>query len=178
MKVLDHFSIPFKGLGNGVHEMNFLVDNEFFSAIEGAGIDNGKFDVLVTLTKQFDHTVLQFDIDGHTQTSCDRCTADINLPVNGQYELYVKFGDEKLSTDEILFIHPETSILNVAQLVYEYILLSLPIIKTYDCDADAPVPCNQVVLDKLSVSDDLEDDEQEESGSSIWNSLKDLNLDD
>ena len=171
MNVLDHFSVPYKGLGNGLHQLDFTVDNAFFKEFEESHIDNGNFEVHVELDKRNDHSILWFDISGSTKTNCDRCLSSIDLPVKGNFELHVKHGEKEGSNDEILFIHPETSILNLAQVTYEFILLSIPIIKVYDCEKDEQPPCNLDVLEKLN-----DEEESQPEKSSVWDSLKNLDL--
>lgn len=172
MNVLSHFSVPYKGLGNGIHHLNFTVDSAFFKEFEGSHIDNGNFDVDVELDKRHDHSILFFSIEGETKTSCDRCLSQIHLPVYGDFELHVKLGENEESNDEIMFIHPETSILNLAQVIYEFILLSVPIIKVYDCENDSKPPCNFEVLNKLNGSQEEPKDKQ----GNIWDSLKDIDF--
>ena len=172
MNVLDHFSVPYKGLGNGIHNLNFIVDSEFFKEFEDSHIDNGDFNVDVELDKRHDHSILHFSIEGKTNTNCDRCLSQIQLPVQGDFELHVKLGENEGSNDEIMFIHPETSILNLAQVVYEFILLSIPIIKVYDCDTELNPPCNFDVLKKL----EGDEEPKEEIKSDVWDSLKGLDF--
>lgn len=172
MNVLDHFSIPYKGMGNGIHTLKFSVDTDFFKEFEDSHIDNGNFEVDVELDKRHDHSILLFEIKGKTKTSCDRCLSPINLPLYGNFKLHVKHGENEESNDEIMFIHPETSILNLSQVVYEYISLSMPIIKVYDCDLEETPPCNFKVLNRL-YKEEKEDSEEEKS---VWDSLKNIDF--
>lgn len=172
MNVLDHFSVPYKGLGNGIHHLKFTVDSEFFKEFEDSHLDNGEFEVNVELDKRHDHSILLFDVNGKTQTSCDRCLSQIQLPLQGNFKLHVKHGENEGSNDEILFIHPETSILNLAQVVYEFILLSMPIIKVYDCEDEINPPCNFEVLEKLDGNVESEEKQQ----SNVWDSLKGIHF--
>lgn len=176
MKTLSQFSLPYKGMGVGLHQFRFDVDSEFFSNFEDSAIKNGNFIVDLDLEKKSDHSILNFEIKGHTRTTCDRCLADIDLPILGEYTLHLKFSEEEYGddTEEIIFLHPETSVLNVAEYVYEYITLSLPMVNTFDCDPETD--CNQKVLEKLELIEDLEKEEEETKGGGIWDSLKDLEL--
>ena len=174
MNALDHFSVPYKGLGNGIHHLKFFVDSDFFKEFEDAHLDNGKFEIDVELDKRHDHSILMFSISGTTKTSCDRCLSAIDLPSSGEYKLHVKHGEREGSNDEIMFIHPETSILNLAQVVYEFVSLSVPIIKTYDCDLEDNPPCNFEVLNRLNEEDGDAEEGNVEGG--VWDSLKDLDL--
>jgi len=169
MNVLNHFSIPYKGMGNGIHEIEFQVEDAFFKNFEDSHISNGSFKIEVILDKKFDHSVLDFSIDGYTKTGCDRCLEKIDLPVFGEYQLHIKHSEEGESNDEIMFIHPETSVVNLAQVVYEFILLSIPLINAYDCEEDEKPPCNFDVLDKLN-----QDVEEKNQDNPIWDSLNDL----
>lgn len=175
MNVLSKFSIPYKGMGFGIHNLEYDIDSSFFSHFEASHIENGSFKILVELDKRHDHSILSVDIDGYTKTNCDRCLEDIDLPMYGDYKLHIKHSEEGESTDEIMYIHPETSIFNLAQIIYEFVLLSMPIIKAYDCENDEKPPCNYKVLDRLDAqpSEDIEKD----SSTGIWDSLKGLELD-
>ncbi|MEM9548501.1 MAG: DUF177 domain-containing protein, partial [Bacteroidota bacterium] len=165
MNVLDHFSVPYKGLGNGLHRLSFTVDNEFFKEFEDSHINNGSFAVEVELDKKDDHSVLVFAIKGNTETTCDRCLAAIQLPILGTYEMLLKFGEEKLSNDEIVFIHPETSKINLAQLIYEFILLSVPMIKTCP-EEGAYATCDKEVMKRLNENGN----DVGQEGNPIWSS--------
>ena len=41
----------------------------------------------------------------------------------------------------------------MAKYIYEYIVLSLPLIKVYDCENDDPLPCDEELLERLEVED-------------------------
>ena len=173
MNVLDHFSVPYKGLGNGLHRLNFIIDNEFFEEFEDSHIDNGDFTVDVELDKKDDHSVLVFEIKGNTQTTCDRCLASMQMPIRGTYEILVKLGEEDLSNDEIVYIHPESSKINLAQLIYEFILLSVPMIKTCPTNKEeVNFACDEEVMKRLNGEDNAES----KGENSIWSPLKDIDF--
>jgi uncharacterized metal-binding protein YceD (DUF177 family) len=85
----------------------------------------------------------------------------------------VKYGKaEGEEEDEVVFISREASDFNLAQYLYEFTVLSLPIRNTYDCQSAPNPPCNFEVLDFLS----KEESESRKTGG-IWDALKDLNKD-
>lgn len=178
MSVLNQYSIPYRGMGIGIHNLKFDVDSSFLGAFESSHLTNGQFEILVELEKKHDSSVLVFDVKGYTKTQCDRCMEDINLPLLGRYTMHIKMSEEGESNDEILYVHPETSVINLAQLIYEYILLSMPITKVYDCENDEDPPCNDEVLDRLEYDLDIDDEQNDPHGGSIWDSLKGLDLKD
>jgi uncharacterized protein len=169
MKVLDHFSIPYQGLKNGIHSLNFVVDNAFFNEFENSFIEQGSFDVTLLLDKRPDMAIAEFSCKGFVVLPCDRCLAEFSYPMDIDFVMHVKFGDDDPSVDEVIFIHPEAPSLNVAQYIYEWISVSVPMLKMHENIAE----CDPAIISKLKDPSEIE----EESKDSIWSSLKDLNLD-
>jgi uncharacterized protein len=173
MDKLKEFSLPIKGLKNGIHEYNFQIDGEFFENFENSPIEKGNFDVHVTLDKRDAFFELVFDFDGTIQTECDRCTASIDLPFGDTQNLTVKYSLEESEDDaEIVFITHDTSIFNVAKYIYEFICLSVPYHKTYDCENDEKPPCDFDVLDRIS--DEPIAEEKEEENKNPFGDLKNI----
>ncbi len=174
MEVLDHFSIPFIGLKVGLHQLKFEVDDSFFAEYENSLVKQGELTVTLDLDKRSHMAVLDFSLEGTVITDCDRCMEDINLPINGEYTLHAKYSEQDMEpTDEIIYIHPRLDRLNVAQFIYEYIHLSIPMMKT--CESDPNASCNEEVLSLFEK--EAEDDGGEVDKNPMWDTLNDLNLD-
>lgn len=174
MNALDQFSIPYKGLGIGVHELSFEIDDSFFKAFDAPIVDNGHFSAKLELDKRSDHGILTFEVDGYTNTYCDRCLAEIKLPVSGTYRLHFKFAENMFEEDEIVFLHPETSIVNVGKYFYDVIGISMPMTKIYDCESDPEANCNEAVLARLATDEEIE--KQSDELPSPWDGLKGLSF--
>ena len=171
MDTLVQYTIPIKGLGPGVHEFDFHIDNDFFTHFENSPIQEGDLQLHLVFDKRADLFVLEFDFQGTVKADCDRCLAKIDLPIGNQQRLLVKFSlEEELEEAEVIYIHPEAQKLNVSKYIYEYICLAMPMIKVYDCDQEENRPCNEEMLGYL-------DNEEEENTDSnpIWDELKKLN---
>lgn len=174
MEVLDHFSIPFLGLKVGLHQLKFEVDNSFFKEYENSLINEGEVFIKLDLDKRSHMAVLEFSLEGTVVTDCDRCTEDINLPIEGNFILHAKYSEQDMEpTDEIIYIHPRLDKLNVAQFIYEYIHLSIPMIKT--CESDPNASCNEEILSRFE--EEAEDELGEDKTNPMWDKLNDLNLD-
>lgn len=153
MNALREFSIPIKGLKNGLHQFDFQIDSQFFTHFDNSPITEGSFEVWLDFSKQTSLFELTFEFEGYVKTVCDRCLANIDLPVEGLERLTVKITLEpKEEEADILYISPEESDLNVAKYIYEYICLALPSTMTYDCENDEEPPCDLEVLQKLEAS--------------------------
>jgi uncharacterized protein len=177
MDALREFSIPIKGLNNGKREFQFKINDAFFKNFEGSAIEEGEFDVHLIFDKKDSFIELTFNFDGTIRTECDRCTASIHLPYGDSHFLMVKYSIEEQEEDaEIVYISPEASHLNVAQYIYEFITISIPFHKTYDCENDNPKPCDTDILKRfdLLVSEAPKEAEESEDKKNPFNDLKNL----
>lgn len=171
MDGLVTFSLPIQGLGDGIHEYRFEIDASFFSHFENSPVAKGDIEVFLTLDKRPSMMVLDFDFSGTIRTECDRCLAEIDLPVDGTPQLVVKFSEEEEPEDaEVIFIHPEAESLQVARFIYEFVVLSIPIIRVYDCELDEPRVCNLDMLSMLEKAEEPEPDPENENP--VWDALK------
>lgn len=170
MDTLSAYSIPVQGLKIGIHHFQYELDRAFFRHFEASPVAEGSIKFDLALEKRSDMLVLDFALAGHVQAECDRCTATINLPLADERQLVVKYGDtEGDEGDEVVFISREASEFNVAQYLYEFTILALPITNTYDCQAEANPPCNVEILRLLKP-----ETEEKPTGDSVWDALKDL----
>ena len=176
MDTLKRFTIPVKGLNPGVHQYKFEVDRLFFSQFDGSPIEAGNFEVKLNLDKRPEMLVLDFDFSGKIATKCDRCLADIQLPLSGDNQTVVKFAEQESENDEVIVLPWDTPELNVASLIFENIVLALPLITVYDCEEDEEPPCDFEMLDYLDDEESLPATEdaggEAQDGDSIWSELK------
>jgi uncharacterized metal-binding protein YceD (DUF177 family) len=75
---------------------------------------------------------LKFHIQGAVELACDRTSEPFDYPLDVTNRLILKFGeaDEELS-DEIEIISRGTQHINVAQYIYEFIGLAVPMKKIH-----------------------------------------------
>ncbi len=163
------YSIPIQGLKDGIHQYKFILDREFFRHFEGSPIEEGELEAIVELDKRPDMLVLDFSFVGYCHAECDRCTAEIHLPVEGERQLLVKYGtDEGEEEDEVVFISRDAPEFQLAPFLYEFAVLAMPITNTYDCENDPEPPCNTDVLNYLK------SDADEGKSNPVWDALKGL----
>lgn len=170
MDALFAYSIPIQGLKTGIHYYQYELDRDFFRHFESSPVAEGTIRFDLTLDKRSDMLVLDFRFEGRILAECDRCTAEIRLPLADERQLLVKYGETEGETeDEVVFISRDASEFNVAKYLYEFTVLALPITNTYDCQAENPPPCNFDVLRLLN----RENDDQPTSDP-VWDALKNL----
>lgn len=168
------YIIPLTGSKPGVLMFRWRCDDAFFACFPESPIQTGDVDVTLSLDKQTDMLLLLFTLKGHLGLVCDRCTADIRYPFEVAHELIVKPGDAFKEEDDIVYLPPDATELNVAQFIYEFIVLSIPVRKTYACENDDPRPCDNGVLELLQR--DVNDSEKpvDEADNPFRQLLKDL----
>ncbi len=133
MGYLEEFRIPFSGLSIGNHNFVFEVDSKFFDCIEYSEVKEGKISIEIDFTKHANFMELITKVNGKVTVPCDRCLDNLDIPVNNQFMLVVKFGEKKEEiTDEILTIPHQEHQLFLADLFYEYIMISLPHKKAHE----------------------------------------------
>jgi len=177
MNALRQFTIPIKGLKTGIHTYDFSIADDFFSNFEESPIKEGKFEVKFYFDKREDMLVLTFDFKGSFKTECDRCLANINLPVDNNDDLIIKFAEEADDSKDVIYISKDTSELNIAKYMYEAIILSMPVTNIYEnCEEDEV--CDIEMLNRLDQSeeeDESTEDTPDSDSNSPWDILKDFN---
>jgi|SRR3990172_10714986 len=144
---MKQFIIPFGGLREGKHDYEFEISDSFFAQFEYSDIEKGNINVLLTLYKEPAMLILEFSLSGTVTVMCDRCSDIFNLPLKGQNQLIVKFGEEKYEeTDEIIVIPHTDSALDITHYIYEYINLLIPQKRVHP---DKSGQCNPEVLQKI-----------------------------
>jgi uncharacterized protein len=179
MNPLDRFRIEFGHLGAGEHEFQFEIDDTFFEQFEHSPVELGALDVLVTVNKDEQNMMLiDFTMEGTVTLPCDRCAEDLELEVSGYNELIVKFGEnhEEESEDVVVLSGKEHS-LNVAQYIYEYIVLMIPLRNVHPDDEEGKSTCDADALERLEKLRVHEANEEEEHPvDPRWDILKNINL--
>jgi uncharacterized protein len=183
MKNLKHFNINFGSLSDGEHQFTYELDAKFLENFEASLLQDAKATAQVILHKQVGILRLEFDLVGTVPAICDVCAEEFELSVSAEETVLVKFVSEVPEADstEIIYLEHGSSFLNVAQQLYEMLILSIPIRKVHPLDADKKPTCNP---DTLAVLKSIratkkkkknDDDDDTPPSSSVWDVLKNLN---
>ncbi len=150
MKVENQYIIHFKGLKEGVHDFAFVIDKPFFESYEQLEVPGGTVHVQVELTKKISFLELAIHLSGNIQVQCDRCLEYFSMPVSFDGNLIVRFSEtEKEPDDEVIFLHPEDSQLNLGHYLYECLSLSIPIRKVHPDLPGGRSGCDPEMLKRL-----------------------------
>jgi len=174
-ELLAEFDIEFVKLKDGRHDFQYEIDKQFFEAFENEEVASADVRVELQLDKQ--HHMVQADLimKGTLGMSCDRCLETLNWPVDCKYKVIYKLQDEHQSRELTedpnveLVVVPHTAFsFNVAQPIYESVLLAVPMLR--NCDGLDQKPCNREMLEKLEKLNQ----NGEEGTDPRWDKLKEL----
>jgi uncharacterized metal-binding protein YceD (DUF177 family) len=173
-----------------VQKHEYLLDNQFFTNIDGEEIQKGKVNVSLTITRTKEVFNLVFNIKGIIVIPCDRCLDDMDFPVESTNHLIVKLGkDYAEESDETVVIPESEGVINLAWFLYEFVALAIPIKHVH-----APGKCNKQMTSKLkkhavksgdddSFEEDVDDiivtdvEDEEETTDPRWDALRDFKED-
>ena len=127
MKDLKKFNIQFVGLKEGKHHFDYSIDNKFFEAFNYEEYNSSSIKVSLTFVKKSTLFELVFTTEGTVEVPCDVTNELYNQEINSELPLIVKFGPEyNDDNEEILILPHEAYEFNVAQFIYEMIVLAVP----------------------------------------------------
>ncbi|EID76560.1 YceD family protein [Imtechella halotolerans] len=175
MKKFKQYDIPFVGLKQGKHSFQFDIDAKFFELFEYEGFEDAHISVQLVLEKKSTLLELDFSSRGTVNVACDLTNEPFDLGVKGKLHLVVKFGEEFNDENEELLIipHGEHQV-NVAQYIYEMIVLSIPAKRIHPGIKDGTLSSD--ILQKLEELQPKEKDTKEatEEIDPRWNTLRKL----
>jgi uncharacterized metal-binding protein YceD (DUF177 family) len=150
------FEIAFVGLKPGIHHFEYSIDNKFFANYDQQDFADCKATVKLELDKKIGFMLLKFDIDGIVNTACDRCGNPLPLQLWEEFKIMVKLVDnpdemnENEEDPDVYYISRGESHLHLADWIYEFINLSIPLQKMCAPDEIGGPRCNKEVLKKLA----------------------------
>lgn len=177
MKANIDTTIQFSGLKSGRYEYNYILDSGFFRSFENEELCDGNVEFAVNLEKNERHLLINFTFKGIIKSTCDRCLGELEIPVEGEQTLCVKFSDTETSEDEdVVFLPEDAYQIDLAQWMYEYVAISLPMLKVHpegECDPEmVKFICEERIEDEMNSNEvrELPDGESDPR----WDALKQL----
>ena len=140
-------------MADGHHEIEFLVKDNFFQALDYSEFTNGEVSILIGLDKKPSHLVLEIEIEGKVGVVCDRCLDRFDIEVDYSGVLYIKFSsnletDDK-SNEELLVLSPDDYEVDLTHYLYESICLGISYTRVHPLNTKGKSTCNKEMLKKL-----------------------------
>ncbi|HEY9169655.1 MAG TPA: DUF177 domain-containing protein [Lutibacter sp.] len=184
MKDLKEFDISFIGLKEGIHQFEYIIDRKFFDFFNYDEFYDLKVKVAMSFLKNTTIFELDFVFSGWVEVACDVSTELFHQAIEAEIQLVVKFGDEYNDENEELLIIPfSENKINVAQYIYEAIVLAVPLKRIHPGVIDGSL--HSEILEKLKEfeitgeEEGLEEEEEQEVQKNReidprWNKLKNI----
>lgn len=171
--VFKKYEIPFAGLSIGAHKYTFSVDESFFTKFDKSPISKGLIESDLLFDKRETMFVLTFEIGGTVNVECDRCLEAFDYPIGGEYTVYVKYEDqrEQKENNDVFYISRGESKINVAEMLYDFINLCVPMQKAHPVNEEGVYGCNPKILELL---DKHSSENKDDKVDPRWEQLKGL----
>lgn len=173
MKDLKQFNIHYTGLKDESHLFEYQIDNTFFEAYNFDDFFETNINVALQLEKKSTLLDLSFTAKGTINIACDLSGEPFDQEISASLALIVKFGETFNDENEEVLILPYSEFqLNVAQYIYEMIVLAVPPKKIHPKVIDGSMESDALNrLETLRVQKTTEDVDPR------WDKLKSLIID-
>lgn len=168
------YEIAFVGLKPGIHEFSYEITDKFFEQFQQQDFSNCHATVNLTLDKKTGFMLLKFEVGGNLEVVCDRCNGKLPLELWEEFNIIIKLTEdpEQMNGQEddpdVYYISRGESHIDVANWIYEFINLSIPMQKVCDFEKMDGPHCNTAALDVLKKME--EDNGKKEN--MIWKGLE------
>ncbi|WP_251620034.1 YceD family protein [Odoribacter lunatus] len=167
MDKLKEYKVAFRGLGEGKHNFDYILDSRFFNCFEATKGTEANVKANVEIVKTALLMEVKINIDGTVKAICDRCLGMFDLSVKGEMNLYVKQTERDTGNDDdYIVVTADDDYLDLSSYLYETYMLNYPmrvVHKEGECEAEM-----EEVLDKYIV------EEENKPTDSRWDELKKL----
>ncbi|MFV8341367.1 YceD family protein [Flavobacterium sp. XS2P39] len=182
MNKTKEYLIPFVGLKLGKHQFEYQISNAFFEIFDYNEFQNSDIKVNVVLEKKSTMLELNLKHKGSVNVPCDLTSEDFDLPVKGKMKLIVRFGEMYNNDNEELLILPHGEFeIDIAQYIYEMIVLSVPLRRVHPGIKDGSLNTEALTkLKELTIKEQKKEQkkenkqEQKEDIDPRWDKLKQL----
>ncbi len=179
MNKTKEFLIPFIGLKPGKHHFEYQISNAFFEIFDYHEFNNSNVKVNVVLEKKSTMLELGFKHKGTINVPCDMTNEEFDLSIKGGMKLIVRFGDDFNNDNEELLILPHGEFqIDIAQYIYEMIVLSVPLRRIHPGIKDGSLNSEALTkLKELTIKEQKTENKKEEKEENIdprWDKLKQL----
>ena len=181
MKKESRYDLNLARLTQPTERLEFDLGPDFFALFETPLIEQGQVRAEIEVLKTERLLTLNFHIAGTVRLTCDRSLDEFDQPLDLHEQLLVRFGDEaKELDDNVLQITPDTQFLPLAQHLYDYIGLALPMKKLHprfqnEADDNPDFPTKLIFSTRPAPGDNSDGPDDDEPADPRWAALRNLN---
>ena len=168
------FDIAFVGLKPGIHEFEYDIDDQFFIPYQEQDFSDCIAHIRLSLDKNNGFMLLKFEVGGKIETTCDRCGNNFTFQLWDEFNIVVKMVEDpdvmnnQEEDPDVYYISKGESHIHVADWIYEFINLSIPMQKMCPPEEMGVSNCNKealAALDKLAAEEKI-------TSNPLWKGLE------
>ena len=118
MDRLKEYKIAHRGLSEGIHTFEFVMDDNFFNCFDATKGTKGMVNARVDIVKSSLLMEVRMKIEGAVEAICDRCLEEMELPISGELDLY---------DDDFIILAQDDDYLDLSEPLYEVYMLNYPL---------------------------------------------------
>lgn len=169
--MMKQFLLSFVGLKLGKHRFEYQINKLFFENFDYHQFEDVSANVELVLDKKPTLLELSFKHKTKVNVPCDLTGVNFDLSIKGKLNLIVQFGEEYNDDNEEILVIPHGEYqINVAQYIYEMIILSVPLKRVHPGIKDGSIDISD--YDKYITYEQPK--EIKEEIDPRWEKLKDL----
>ncbi len=163
-------SLKIAGLLTGAHAFSFELSPSFFERREHTLVKDGRYTLELVLHKHDVSMSLDVEFQGSVAVICDLCSETEPLKTSGAESFVLKAAGEHMSDDEnIVHYDPAAPEIDLDDLIYDLIVLSVPLRRLPCANEDDDPTCGRVqYLDP----DETNPEQPDGTAPSIWDDIK------
>ncbi len=160
MSKSNPYKLNIASIPSGVSEYDFMLTGDFFSHMGNSDILDADVAAHLSITHKNEAYYCSFILKGTLTLSCDRCLDPMSHQVDTRYDVTVKSGPEyDDSTEGLLVIPDNQASLDVADMMYDTAVLTIPMRHVHP-DGE----CNPAVAGLIDSADDESESDEYTDG--------------
>lgn len=143
--LVSKYFIEHKKLGLGTYKIFFEIDDDFFVSFDYDEIKNHKLQVNIDYEIKSSLILAKMKIFGFVEIQCDICGEFYHQEIENEIELIFKMVDDvpsEDSFDEVIYFSSEDETIDLKKIIFDYIVLSIPLKKEHPRDKNGRRTCN------------------------------------
>ncbi len=174
MNYLEQYTIPVKGINEGVHNFEFDLNKKFFEHFEILDVKNADVKVKIELTYKNGNYTFKIKITGFVSLICDVCLDEYKQTINSYNVLYANENNNENADfdDDFIQISDMSNKVNISEEIYEFIVLNIPLKHQHPLDDKGQRTCNPEMLERIESYSVIS--EQNNDVDPRWEKLKNL----
>ncbi|MGL5682873.1 MAG: YceD family protein [Marinifilaceae bacterium] len=146
------YKIAFRGLAEGRHNFDYVLDEAFFNAFPMTEGTNGEVKVTVELVKSSLLMEVNIRLNGEVEAICDRCLCEMKLPIEAAEHMIVKQSNrEEGNDDDFIVLAPDDDYIDMSSYLYEIYMLNYPMRVVHpdgECDESMEEALDEYLIDE------------------------------